>query len=97
MFKKDVKSLADVLQKVLRQGGLETPLNQKRLIDAWDTIMGPAITKYTGEKFIKNQTLFVKITNPALRQDLSMMKTQIVKRLNETVGAGLIISDVRMY
>lgn len=97
MFKKDVKSLADVLQKALRQGGLETPLNQKRLIDAWDTIMGPAITKYTGEKFIKNQTLFVKITNPALRQDLSMMKTQIVKRLNETVGAGLIISDVRMY
>ncbi len=97
MFKKDVKSLADVLQKALRQGGLETPLNQKRLIDAWDTIMGPAITKYTGEKFIKNQTLFVKITNPALRQDLSMMKTQIVKRLNEAVGAGLIISDVRMY
>ena len=97
MFKKNVKSLADVLQKALRQGGLETPLNQKRLIDAWDTIMGPAITKYTGEKFIKNQTLFVKITNPALRQDLSMMKTQIVKRLNETVGAGLIISDVRMY
>ena len=97
MFKKDVKSLADVLQKALRQGGLETPLNQKRLIDAWDTIMGPTITKYTGEKFIKNQTLFVKITNPALRQDLSMMKTQIVKRLNETVGAGLIISDVRMY
>ena len=97
MFKKDVKSLTDVLQKALRQGGLETPLNQKRLIDAWDTIMGPAITKYTGEKFIKNQTLFVKITNPALRQDLSMMKTQIVKRLNETVGAGLIISDVRMY
>ena len=97
MFKKEVQSLADVLQKVLRQGGLDTPLNQQRLIDAWDTIMGPTITRYTGEKFIKNQTLFVKITSPALRQDLSMMKTQLVKRLNEAVGGGLIISDVHIY
>ncbi len=97
MFKRDVQSLAEVLQKVLRQSGLETPLNQKRLIDSWDDIMGPVITRYTGEKFIKNQTLFVKITNPALRQDLSMMRTQIVKRLNEAIGAGLIISDVHIY
>ena len=48
------------------------------------------------EKFIKNQTLFVKITNPALRQDLGMMRSQLVKRLNETVSS-LIITDIRLY
>lgn len=96
MFRRKVQQIDDVLNQVLREQGLETPLMQKRLIDAWDVVMGPTISRYTGEKFIKNQTLQVKITNPALRQDLSMMRTQIVKRLNDHVGA-FVIADIRIY
>ncbi len=96
MFKRDVKSLSDILQRFIREEGLETPLMQKRLIDAWDTIVGPSVAAYTGEKFIKNQVFFVKISNPALRQDLSMMRSQLVKRLNESVGAS-VITDIKVY
>ena len=96
MFRREVKSISDLLNMYLRREGLETPLLQKRAIDAWDTIMGAPITRYTGEKFIKNQTLFVKITNPALRQDLSMMRTRIVQRINPAVGSQ-VITDVKVY
>lgn len=96
MFKRDVKSVADVLQQLLREEGLETPLLQKRLVDSWDVVVGHVIARYTTEKFIKNQTLYVKITNPALRQDLSMMRKQLVKRLNEQVGS-FLISDIKIY
>lgn len=96
MFRREVKSIGDLLNMYLRREGLEMPLLQKRAVDAWDTLMGPAITRYTGEKFIKNQTLFVKITNPALRQDLSMMRTRIVQRINGAVGSQVIV-DVRVY
>ena len=54
------------------------------------------MARYTGEKFIKNQTLFVKIQSPALRQDLTMMRSQLVKRINEAVG-NMVIADVRIY
>ena len=96
MFRREVKSISDLLNMYLRREGLETPLLQKRAIDAWDTIMGAPITRYTGEKFIKNQTLFVKITNPALRQDLSMMRTRIVQRINQA-GGSQVITDVKVY
>lgn len=96
MFRREVKSISDLLNMYLRREGLETPLLQKRAIDAWDNIMGAMITRYTGEKFIKNQTLFVKITNPALRQDLSMMRTHIVQRINQAVGSQ-VITDVKVY
>jgi predicted nucleic acid-binding Zn ribbon protein len=96
MFRKNVKNLSDVLNQCMRQNGLETPLLQKRLVDAWDSVMGPGIAAYTGDKFIKNQTLFVKITNPALRNDLSMMKSSIVRNLNNAVGT-MVIADVRIY
>lgn len=96
MFRREVKSISDLLNMYLRREGLETPLLQKRAIDAWDNIMGAMITRYTGEKFIKNQTLYVKITNPALRQDLSMMRTCIVQRINQAVGSQ-VITDVKVY
>jgi len=96
MFKRKVQSLSDVLQQFLRQEGLETPLQQKRLIDAWEKVTGPSVARYTGDKFIKNQTLHVKITNPALRQDLSMMRSQLIKRLNAEVGA-MVIADIHIF
>ena len=96
MFKRHVQSLSEVLHQLLRQDGLETPLRQKRLLDAWETVTGSMVARYTGEKFIKNQTLHVKITNPALRQDLSLMRSQLLKRLNAEVGA-MVISDIHIY
>lgn len=96
MFRREVKSVADVLQQLLREEGLETPLQQKRLIDSWETVTGRIVARYTTEKFIQNQTLYVKIVNPALRQDLAMMRQQLVKRLNEQVGS-FIISDIKVY
>ena len=76
MFKRDVKNITDLLNQFLRTQGLETPLLQRRVIEAWDEVVGPTVARYTGDKFIKNQTLFVKIINPALRQDLSMMRAR---------------------
>ena len=66
MFKRQVQTLDEILQKALREGGLETPLRQRRLIDAWSEVVGQNVNAYTGEKFIRNQTLFVKIKNPSL-------------------------------
>ena len=96
MFRRDVQSISDLLNMYLRREGLETPLLQRRAIDAWETVVGAGVARYTGEKFIKNQTLFVKILSPALRQDLTMMRTQLVKRINEAVGS-MVIADVRIY
>lgn len=96
MFRRDVMTLADILQQCLRQDGLETPLMQKRLIDSWDKVAGRAIGRYTGDKFIKNQTLFVKILNPALRADLTMIRSRLVHNLNVEVGSNVIV-DIRFF
>lgn len=96
MFKRKVRSLSELLPEILRHEGLETPLLQKRLIASWDEVVGKPIARYSGERFIKNQTLYVKITSPALRNDLAMSRALLVRRLNETVGAQ-IIADIRFY
>ena len=94
MFRKDVKNIRELILRNLRSQGLETPLLQKRLVDAWPTVMGDMVAGYTQEVYIRNQTLWVHLTSPALRADLSMMKQDIVKKLNAAVGSQVIV-DIR--
>lgn len=96
MFNKKPQPVGDLVRELLRLRGLETPLLQHRLLEAWDRVGGPVIARYTKEKSIKNQTLLVKIDNPSLRQDLSMMRSQLVQKLNAEVGAQ-IITEIKLY
>ena len=96
MKRKKAISIGDLVRQYLRDEGLETPLNQHRLISSWGEVMGNGILTYTGELFIKNQTLWVKINSSVLRQELSVGRNQIVRRLNEHVGAQ-VITDVKFY
>lgn len=96
MFKRKVQFIGDILPRYLRDTGLEMPLQQRRLVDAWEDVAGAVAARYTAEKFIKNQTLFVHILNPALRQELSMRRSDLIRRLNERAGAALIF-DIRLY
>ena len=57
MFRRKVKSIAELLPEFLRKEGLETPLQQKRLIMSCHSVVGENIAAYCGEKFIKNQTI----------------------------------------
>lgn len=94
MFKKHPEALHDILKRFLREEGLETPLLQQRALAAWEKVSGSLGARYTAEKYIKNQILFVKITNPALRQDLLMMRSQLTRRINEAVGASIITTSI---
>lgn len=96
MFRRKVQTLDDVVNGFLRREGLEMPLLQRRLIDGWDVVVGKTIAKYSQEKFIKNQTLFVKIANPALRSDLSMMQAELTRKLNNYLGS-MVIANIRFY
>ena len=96
MFRRKVQSMQTLLPDFLRRQGLESPLRQRRLLTSWDDVVGEPIARYTSERFIKNQTLFVKVNNPALRADLSMGRSILGKRLNECAGAQVIV-DIKFY
>ncbi len=94
MFRQKTETLKDVLLRTLREQGLETPLLQKRLVESWPEVVGPVIARYTLNTYIYNQTLYVRLSNPSLRSDLSMMRQELVKKLNAVVGEQ-VITDIR--
>jgi len=94
MFRKNVLPVKELILRNLRAQGLETPLLQKRLLESWPIVAGENISRYTSSVSIHNQTLYVKLTVPALRADLSMQRQMFVQRLNEYVGSQ-VIADIR--
>ena len=94
MFKRKEQPVSSLVMRHLRVLGLETPLLQKRLIDSWPVVAGEAIARYTTGLHIQNQTLFVRLSVPALRADLSMRRQEFVQRLNAHVGSQ-VIADIR--
>ena len=94
MKKTESERVDGVIMQYLREFGLETPLNEHRLIQAWDTVLGPAVSKYTKELSIYNQVLFVTVSSAAIRNELMMRRTELVSRLNSHLGAQVITQIV---
>ena len=96
MERKKSELLSAVLLRYLRESGLESPLNQYRLVQAWADVAGEAVAAQTRELAIRNQTLVVKIASPALRANLMMRRRQLVQHLTQTVRAE-VITDIAFY
>lgn len=92
MKRKNAEDLTLVLQRFLRESGLETPLNQHRLVEMWPKVVGELVGKATDQIFIQNQTLVVRITSPVLKNEIAMQSTALVHELNRRVGANVIVN-----
>lgn len=94
MRRNKTESIGDLVRQYLRQEGLETPLNEVRMVEAWTEVMGQAVARYTGDVFVKNQMLYVRLKSPALKANLMMGREGLVRRLNDHVGAQVIVKIV---
>ena len=96
MKRNNTEQIGDVIRRLLRQEGLETPLNEYRLVEAWKDVVGASIARYTLDLYIKNQTLYVHLSSSVLRQELHMGRKTLVQNLNAYVGAQVIV-DIVFY
>ena len=90
MRKSNTQSISNVLKSYVQENNLERKLNELDLIKSWESVMGKTVSRYTGNLYIQNSTLFVETTSPVVRNELLMMKEEIRVRLNEVVGEELI-------
>jgi predicted nucleic acid-binding Zn ribbon protein len=84
------RSLGDAIREFLHSYHLEDKLNETRVIQSWEKIVGPMVAKHTNGLYIRNRLLFVKVDSAALRQELSFSRSKIVAALNEEVKSNVI-------
>ena len=94
MKRTNSESIGELIRQYLRQQGLEAPLNEHRLLQGWAHVMGPIVARYTRDLVVRNQTLYVRLSSPVIRQELMMQRRELVTRLNAYVGAQVICDIV---
>lgn len=55
MKRNNAEQIGVLIRNFLRQESLESPLNERRLINAWPEVLGPVIASYTRDLFIKTR------------------------------------------
>jgi len=90
MGKHNEHSIKDAIEQLLKTYKLDDRLAEKQLIGSWENVMGAMIAKHTTDIYIRHQQLFVTLDSAALRNELSLAKSKIVKLLNDGVGRNVI-------
>ena len=93
MKQKKPQLLSVILGEVLKVQNLDTKLNETRLLEAWDKIMGKSISAYTKGKYVKDKIFFVHVTSAVLRNDLMMSRHILRDKLNVEMGT-TVITDI---
>lgn len=83
-------SLGDVLKDFIQTNRLQKGLDQISVKDAWHSVLGGAISKYTTDVTLERDTLYVKLSSSVLREELSYGKEKIIKLINEAMNKDLI-------
>lgn len=80
----------EVLEQWLKSYKYKSKLNQTRVAEAWNDMMGLTITTYTRRIHIRKNTVYIQIDSASLRQELTYGKDKIKHNLNKRLGDTVI-------
>ena len=83
----ELKNLVEVF---LKQNKLEDGLLNIEVKKAWFDLMKNGVSNYTTDVNLKNKTLYIKLSSPALKEELSYGKEKLIKLINDKFDKDLI-------
>ena len=83
-------TLKEALEAYIKKFDRFGKFERAAIINAWEKEMGPIIKKHTKSIYVKGDKLFVYLSSPAIKNELLMARSKIVKTLNKKVGQEVI-------
>jgi predicted nucleic acid-binding Zn ribbon protein len=84
------QSISDALVSYLRESGLEQSVLDVQIEEVWPQVMGDVVTRLTRSVEVRDGVLYVRVNSAALKTQLFENRFEMVRKLNEAVGAKAI-------
>ncbi len=81
-----IDKLGTTLGKLLKAHGWEGRLQEYRVMVQWHRAVGPAIARHAQPEALHRAKLALVVDSPAWMQQLSLLKPEIIKKLNNALG-----------
>jgi hypothetical protein len=79
-----------VIREFVEVFRLKNKLNQYKLIDKWEPVVGKMIAKHTKGLYINRKTLYVEMDSSIVRNEVYLLKSKIIEELNKGFGETII-------
>lgn len=90
MSRTNDRSLKDAIEQMLQVYKLRRKVDETSLIVAWPEMVGKAVANRTRTIYIRDRKLFVRLESAVIKNDLMMMRSDIIEKMNERAGSSII-------
>jgi hypothetical protein len=90
MRRSNTDNIGSVIAACLVDLKIDEKLKEVRLINSWEEVIGTGIARATNKLFINNRVLFVYLKSSVVRNELMMLKSSLLKALNDKAGSKVI-------
>jgi len=87
------RRLSGVLDRVISRLNLRRDLDDYRVFEAWERVVGPQISRNAQPTRLDAKRLVVSVKSPVWMQEISLLREEIRRKLNEWMGRE-IVSEV---
>lgn len=87
---RDDISMKQAVEKWLEVYRLRQKFDESSVASFWEEIIGSYIANRTQKIFVKDKKLFVKVESAVVKHELTLMRKQIIGRINEHIGQVLV-------
>jgi hypothetical protein len=87
--KKD-NNISAVIEAMFKKYRLTHKITEVKLVNAWEKITGPLISKHTSEIKLLNKTLYVTFDNAPLKNEMFYRRFMLLEAINTELGAGTV-------
>ena len=74
----------------LKENKLEKGLLNIEVKKAWFEMMNNGVANYTTDVSLRKKTLYIKLSSPALKEELSYGKEKLIKLINERLKGNVV-------
>lgn len=82
------------IDRMLDTYKIRKKFDETSLVASWPEIIGTGIANRTKNLYIRDGKLFVKVESAVVKNELVLMRSQIIARMNEMVGHEMITEVV---
>lgn len=87
--------IGNALRDALRRQGIERSVREQDVLVRWEEIVGPAIARQARPLRLHRGILWISVEDAAWRQELSLMRTELVEKINDAVD-DTVITEIRL-
>lgn len=86
-----MQRVSNILNKLLKQYGLEGKMIEYTIADKWEAIVGKIIASHSYPAGIHHRRLYIVVDSPVWVQEISFYKNDLIEKVNKHFGKKVIV------